>query len=83
MRNLLVSLAVIAAITSSSSFAADLAYTRNVSHLKSGQCVFAGYTYEQGELLKMKSGVTKVCTTIQGRDVWLTVDQKALDELTY
>lgn len=58
-------------------------FTQNVSDLKPGQCVAAGYIYEQGELASLAKGITQVCTKVKGRSVWLTVDQKSLAELNY
>lgn len=61
--------------------AGERPFTRNVHDLKPGQCVAASYVYEQGELLKMGENTTKVCTMINGRSLWLTVDLKALMEM--
>lgn len=54
----------------------------DVHDLKPGMCVAASVVYHQGELLEM-GDETKVCTSINGHDLWLTVDQKALEEMSH
>lgn len=51
--------------------------------LGSDKCLFAGYIYAPGQMLKMESGVTKICTTIKKGSLWLAVDQKDLERHSY
>lgn len=53
----------------------------DVRDLKPGMCLEADVSYHRGELRNM-GNVTKVCTSINGRDLWLTVDQKDLEEMS-
>lgn len=84
MHRIFASVAAALIITSSFSAAAgERPYFTNVKDFKPGQCAYAGYAYEQGEMLKMTTSITKVCTQVKGRSVWLSVDMKDLEELTY
>ncbi|EKF7417502.1 TPA: hypothetical protein ACQTYG_001735 [Pseudomonas aeruginosa] len=67
--------------TSCLATAGERPFTRNVQDLKQGQCVYASYVYEQGELLKMGESTTMVCTKVDGRSLWLAVDPKSLKEM--
>jgi len=83
MRKIVTHMAAVglALATSCLATAGERPFTRNVQDLKQGQCVSASYVYEQGELLKMGESTTKVCTKVDGRSLWLTVDPKALKEM--
>lgn len=73
------SLLVIAAATAT---AGDRPKIKAVQELKTNQCAAASYVYEQGELVQMSEGITQVCTTINGRSVWLLVDEQEFKRMS-
>lgn len=83
MKHLRTCAGVLAIAASVAVTAGERQFTQNVNDLKPGQCAAASYVYEQGELTSLAKGVTQVCTSIKGKSVWLTVDQKALEDLNY
>lgn len=83
MKHLLTCAGVLALAASTAVIAGERQFTQNVNELKPGQCAAASYVYEQGELVSLVKGITQVCTSIKGKSVWLTVDQKALEEQSY
>lgn len=80
--SIIAGISLLLAAATAAANAGDRPRIKAVQELKSNQCAAASYVYEQGELVQMSEGITQVYTTINGRSVWLLVDEQEFKRMS-
>ncbi|MCW4647204.1 hypothetical protein [Pseudomonas aeruginosa] len=71
-------LMIMTLIASANVGAVQRQYIQSVSEIKPGQCIYKNAVFSQGEMKKALKDTTMVCTMVDGRSIWIKIDEDDL-----
>ncbi|EMP4334339.1 hypothetical protein ACR3H8_19895 [Pseudomonas aeruginosa] len=71
-------LMIMTLIASANAGAVQRQYIQSVSEIKPGHCIYKNAVFTQGEMKKALKDTTMVCTMVDGRSIWIKIDEDDL-----